>query len=164
MPYELHPDLPAEGRAIQEGGRLSATLEDIGRQCAAVGMDFVPPRHVPNSRRALATAEVVRATAPECFAAFDEAVFRAYFVDGRDIADGRVLNQLVTDAGARADEVSALVDAGHGVDAVDASKTTAHEYGVTATPAWLFDSGFVLPGVQPPELFERVVKRLGDRN
>jgi predicted DsbA family dithiol-disulfide isomerase len=36
----------------------------------------------------------------------------------------------------------------------------ARELGIAATPAWSFGNSFVVPGVQPRELFERVVSRL----
>jgi predicted DsbA family dithiol-disulfide isomerase len=36
----------------------------------------------------------------------------------------------------------------------------AHEHGIAATPAWLFGEDFVLPGVQPIALYERIVTRL----
>ena len=37
---------------------------------------------------------------------------------------------------------------------------TAREHGVTATPAWLVDGAFVIPGVQPAETIERWVRLL----
>jgi len=45
------------------------------------------------------------------------------------------------------------------VESIDA----ARELGIAATPAWLFGDSFVVPGVQPRELFERVVSRLRAR-
>jgi len=165
MPYELHPELPAGGRAVRADGRLGRVHLAIGRECEDVGLPFRPPTRVPNSRRALETAEVVRALDPPAFEALDAALFAAHFVEGEDIGDPDVLDQLVTAAGGRsglvpADDVRTLVDDGAGRVAVAASMTTAHDHGIAATPAWLFGGGFVLPGVQPRELFERVVTRL----
>lgn len=162
-PYELHPDLPPTGRPVRPGGRMTRVYESIGAECAAVGMPFRPPTHVPNSRRALETAEVVRALEPTAFDAFDAALFTAHFVDGDDIGDPDVLDALVAATGPAAAEVRARVDRGEGSATVAASISNAHEHGVAATPAWLFGSDgaeLVLPGVQPRELFERVVARL----
>ena len=166
QPYELHPELPPEGRTARPDGRLARVYESIGEECADVGMPFRPPVLVPNSRRALETAEVVRAIAPEAFVALDAALFAAHFVEGRDIGDLDVLDALVSEAGAPAADVRARVDKGEGHAAVAASVSRAHDHGIAATPAWLFGSdgdGFVLPGVQPRELFERVVVRLSGR-
>jgi predicted DsbA family dithiol-disulfide isomerase len=132
----------------------------IGREREEAGMPFRPPTHVPNSRRALETAEVVRALDPVAFLALDAALFATHFVAGEDIGDPDVLDQLVSGSGARSGEVRTLVDNGAGREALVASMSTAHEHGIAATPAWLFPGDFVLPGVQPRELFERVVARL----
>jgi predicted DsbA family dithiol-disulfide isomerase len=159
MPYELHPELPPEGRAVKPGGRLVAVLADIGRQCAEVGLPFEAPAHTPNSRRALETAEVVRRLRPDAFGAVDQALFEAHFVHGLDIGDADVLDQLVTAAGAPAPAVRAATDEGAGRAAVAASMDDARDHGVAGTPAWLFGD-LVLPGAQPRALFERVVTRL----
>ena len=160
MPYELHPDLPPEGRAVRADGRLGHVHLAIARECEEVGMPFRPPTHVPNSRRALETAEVVRMIDPVAFDALDAALFAAHFVDGMDIGDPDVLDQLVGNAGARSDEVRTRVEDGGGEAAVATSMATAHDHGIAATPGWLFQGELVLSGVQPRELFERVIARL----
>ncbi len=164
MPYELHPDLPLTGRAVRPDGRLSAVHAEIARLCAEVDMPFVPPTRVPNSRRALATAEVVRAEDPDRYDAIDAALFRAHFVDGLDIGDADVIDGLLRDAGVDAGDVRGRVDQGDGFDAVSASVRLAHEHGVAATPAWLFGDDLVIPGAQPRALFERIVARLRARS
>ena len=162
MPYELHPELPAAGRPVKPDGRLAAVYADIGRQCAEVGLAFETPTHVPNSRRALETAEVVRELHPEAFTALDTALFEAHFVHGLDIGDIDVLDELVTAAGAPAPAVRAATDQGAGQAAVAASMDDARDHGVAGTPAWLFGD-LVLPGAQPRALFERVVTRLREQ-
>src|SRR5439155_9345520 len=160
---ELHPDIPRAGRALRPNGRLALVHADIARQCADVDLPFRAPTKVPNSRRALETAEVVRSVDATAFAVLDSALFRSHFVDGDDIGDTEVLDHLVTDAGASASEIRGLVDRGAGGEAVTASMRAAHEHGVAATPAWLFDEELGIPGAQPRELFERIVARLRTR-
>ena len=163
QPFELHPDLPPEGRPVKPNGRLAAAYGAIGRECEAIGMPFRAPTHVPNSRRALETAEVVRQRWPASFPALDAALFDAHFVSGGDIGDPDVLTTLVNQTGAPSREVSAALEAGEGRVAVTASMEAARDLGIAATPAWLFGETFVVPGVQPRELFERVVSRLRAR-
>lgn len=163
MPYELHPEIPSDGRAVRPDGRLSRLYDDIARQCDEVGLAFRPPQHVPNSRHALETAAVVQAHAPEHFDAVDDALFAAHFVDGLDIGDRDVVDQVVAGAGASAHDIAALVDRGDGASAVASSMRTARDHGVAATPAWLFGDELVIPGAQPRELFERIVARLRAR-
>jgi len=163
LPFELHPDLAPSGRPVKATGRLAAVYASIEQECDALSMPFRAPTHVPNSRRALETAELVRLRWPEAFTAVDDALFEAHFVRGLDIGDSDVLRTLMKDAGAPATEVSAALAAGDGLRAVDASIDAARELGIAATPAWLFGDSFVVPGVQPRELFERVVSRLRAR-
>jgi len=166
MPYELHPEIPPEGRSHRPDGRLAQVYAGIAEECATVGLPFRAPARTPNSRRALSTAEVVRRLAPAQFPAIDDALFRAHFVEGRDLGDGAVLDEIVASGGLSPDEVRAAVDGGEGQAAVTASMVRAHANGVAATPAWLFGpdgEGLVLPGVQPRELYERIVTRLRAR-
>ncbi|MEY2431039.1 MAG: hypothetical protein QOC92_764 [Acidimicrobiaceae bacterium] len=164
MPYELHPELPREGRTVRPHGRLGQVYADIARQCAEVGMPFRAPTHVPNSRRALETVEVIRDQFPTSFQALDAALFAAHFVDGTDIGDPDVLDRLVERSGASAATIREMVDEGAGRQAVVTSMALAHDHGIAATPAWLFGEEFVLPGAQPRELFTRVVTRLRARS
>jgi len=163
LPFELHPGLPPSGRVVRPHGRLSEVYSAIEHECAGVGLPFRAPTHVPNSRRALETAELVRLRWPASFRALDDALFEAHFVTGQDIGDRDVLMSLVAQAGASPAAVAAALDAGQGDEAVRASIDAARDHGIVATPAWLFNESFVVPGVQPREFFERVISRLRAR-
>jgi len=163
LPFELHPELPATGRTVRPDGRLAAVHELIARECAAVGLPFRAPQRIPNSRRALEVAAAARVVFPDAFAALDAALFAAHFVEGRAIDDDQVLAALVEAAGAPWDAVAAAVDEGVGRAAAAASMAIASEHNITGTPAWLFEEQLVVPGVQPRELFARVVTRLRAR-
>ncbi|MEZ5141401.1 MAG: hypothetical protein R2726_02615 [Acidimicrobiales bacterium] len=52
----------------------------------------------PNSRRALETSEIVRLRRPDAFARADEGLSRAHWVDGRDLGDLSVLDEIVAAA------------------------------------------------------------------
>jgi predicted DsbA family dithiol-disulfide isomerase len=145
LPFELHPRVPEEG--IPNTRRYSA----VAAECEAVGLPFRPPTRVPNTRRVLAAAEWVRRREPESFDMLHAALFRASFVDGLDLGDPAVLASLL-----RVD-----VDFEEGSAWVDESMAQARDVDVFATPAWLFDSGVVIAGVQPRAFFERIVARSG---
>jgi predicted DsbA family dithiol-disulfide isomerase len=164
LPYDLHPEVPAEGRPVRSTGRLAAVFDHIGAECDSAGIDFRPPARTPNTRRALETAELVRLIAPAAFPAVDEAFFRAHWVDGLDLGDPNLIDQLVTSAGAPVDEVTERRAEGEGGRSLERSMTQAREHGITATPAWLIDGTFVIPGVQPVETMQRWVGRLQERS
>lgn len=163
LPYELHPEIPREGRdlrAARPGGRSDTLYSRIEAECAEVGLPFRRPTRVPNSRLALEVAEHVRLHQPAAFDALDAALFRAHFVDGWAIDDPAVLDTLLTEAGADADAVLAAAGDGRTRAAVDESMAAALEEGVAGTPAYLIDGRLLLPGLQPRELYERIVKKM----
>lgn len=165
LPYELHPRIPTEGITLRErwGDRYEgavAMYRRIEEECEAVGLPFRRPERIPNTRRVLETAELVRRHAPGAFSALDHALFEAHFVEGRFLGDPDVLDELVAAAGADAAAVREAVEDGAMHDAVAESMSAAVEAGVTGTPAWLLDERLLIPGVLPRHLFERAVSRL----
>jgi predicted DsbA family dithiol-disulfide isomerase len=162
-PFELHPEIPTEGRRVEPGGRLSAVYERIGKECAAVGLPFRPPDHVANTRVALEWSEGVAACDLDRHPAVVAALMAASFADGLDVGDVDVVRGVISEVGVDVDAVAATVERGGARASVDRSMDDAREIGVAATPAWRFPSGFVLPGVQPREQVERWARRLAAR-
>jgi len=158
-PYELHPDIPREGRRVRDGGRLAAVFDAIASECEEIGRPFAAPTRIPNTNRALRALELVRAMAPEAHEALEEALYRATWVEGLAIDDPDVLDGLIGLAGAPNKDVRASLDGGGGSAELATSMAEAHRAGVAATPAWAFGE-FVLPGVQPRALYERIVSKL----
>jgi predicted DsbA family dithiol-disulfide isomerase len=161
--FDLHPETPPEGRQVRPGGRLESVLARIGRECADAGLPFVVPGRLPRSRLALETAEVVRTAHPSALTALDARLFRAVFVEGGDISDPGVVHDLVTAAGAPADEVAAAVADGVGTRALEAAMAEAREAGVAATPSWLVDGALLIPGALPRDQIRRWVERMRAR-
>jgi predicted DsbA family dithiol-disulfide isomerase len=163
LPFELHPETPPEGRPLRPGGRRAAAFAAVGAECRAVGLPFVVPPRSPNTRRALEAAEEVRRRQPEVFQPVRRSFFAAHFVEGRDLGDAAVVDDLLAAAGADADAVRHAVDRGDAAGAVDEARARAVEVGVTGAPALLVGDDLLVPGVQPRESLTRWVERLGAR-
>ncbi len=160
--YELHPEIPPEGRRVRRDGRLAPTFERIEQECEAVGMPFRRPERMPNTRRALATAEWVRSEHPDAFDELHRELFAAHFVHGSPLDDPDLLDELTSGAGAPADEVRRAVEDGRAGALVDASMREAREHGITATPSWLLGE-LVVPGIPEPATLRRWVGRMAER-
>lgn len=163
LPYELHPNIPLQGRALQPGGRRAEVYDYIAEQCRDVGLPFNSPAHAPNTHRALLTAEYVRTHAPHCFRVLDDSMFEAVFVHGRDLGDPAVVDELVATAGADPVATRAAVEAGALDEALASSIAQAQDRGVLGTPAWLLDGRLLIPGVQDPETVRILVERARTR-
>ena len=80
--------------------------------------------------------------------AFHDAVFRAYFADGRNIADVNILTDVATSVGLDAKEAHDMLAARTFKEAVDTDWARAYESRVTAVPTFLMN-GQTLVGAQP---------------
>jgi predicted DsbA family dithiol-disulfide isomerase len=85
--------------------------------------------------------------------AFHDAVFRAYFADGRNIADVNILADVAAAVGLDAGEAHAMLAARTFKAAVDTDWARAYESRVTAVPTFLM-SGQTLVGAQPFNVLE----------
>ena len=168
LPYELHPEIPVGGISLEErwGSRYreaSAMYDRIEAECEKAGLPFRRPARVPNTRRALQTAEWVRRHHAEAFDTLERSLFHAHFVDNRPLDDPDVLDELVMAAGTDAHAARQAVEAGAMDAALRESMDAAIDANVTGTPAWLLDGRLLVPGAQPRDLFEIWVARLRER-
>lgn len=158
----LKPEMPPEGielplwyRAGRERLEASERLKVRARE---VGLPFKSPAHVPNSRRALEATEYANSVGRG--SEFHHAVFRQYFVEGRDISDWEVLRQAALGAGIDADEMQRRTDSGEFASAVTEQDAAARKVGVKAAPTYIINDEVMISGAQRDEVFEDVIARL----
>jgi predicted DsbA family dithiol-disulfide isomerase len=114
---------------------------------------------VPNSRRSLMLGELARERG--VLDALHPRLFAAYWAQGRDIGDERVLIEEGTAVGLAEEEiVDALAD-GRYLPTIEQQTRTALELGAGGVPAWLIDRRALVPGAQPHEVFAQLLERLG---
>lgn len=164
LPYELHPEIPREGRVVRPDGRLRTTFDRLEAACDEADMPFRRPTRMPNTRRALETAEWVRRHEPDAFADVHRGFFNAHFVTGDPIDDANVIDDIVAAGGADAAVVRRSVDAGKATPFVDESMAEARAAGITSTPTWLVGGRLTIPGALDPDTVTRWVSRLIQRD
>ncbi|MFC6989660.1 DsbA family protein [Haloplanus sp. GCM10025708] len=96
-------------------------------------------------------------TYPDRWRAFDEAVFDALWVDGRDVGDIDVLADLASDVGLDGDELRAAVDDADRRDRVFARFREAREFGITGVPTFVYGD-HAARGAVPPEQLASLVE------
>jgi predicted DsbA family dithiol-disulfide isomerase len=149
----LHPDTPPEGApkpfSDEQWPAVERRLRTLARQ---VGLPIEPPRRNVNSRLALETGELVRARAgDESSAAFHHAVSRAFFVDGADIADLRVIADHAAPFRISEDDIRAAWASHAYAGAIDASMRAAGAAGVTGVPAFGWPGSHAVSGMMEPQ-------------
>ncbi len=88
------------------------------------------------------------------------ALFKAYFVDGRDIGDRAVLLDIAETTGLDRAMTERLFETEADADDIRARDSHARERGVTGVPTFVIGNQHVVPGAQPPELWDRVIDEL----
>jgi predicted DsbA family dithiol-disulfide isomerase len=165
LPLEIHPEIPVGGLSLAERwgaryGEAMAMYERIEAECAAAGFTFRRPARVPNTHRALATAEWVRQHQPETFDRLERLMFEAQFVDNVPLDDPDVVDGLVNAAGADAAEARRAVEADELESDLRAARVLAGSLGVRATPTWLLARRTIVSGARPRDVFREAVSRL----
>ena len=121
--------------------------------------DFVQREHVPNTRRALAVAEVAREEGK--LEEFRQRAMDAHWRDGRNIEDDGVLRDLARGAGLSADAVERSKDAEY-LRRVDAIREEANAIGIHGIPTFVLGR-YRISGAQPYEAFALLAQKAGAR-
>jgi predicted DsbA family dithiol-disulfide isomerase len=94
---------------------------------------------------------------PDRWLVFDEAIFEALWVDGRDIGGVDVLAELADDVGLDGDEIRTAVADEQRRERLHDRFTKAQQDGVTGVPTFVYE-GYSARGAVPPEQLERLVE------
>jgi predicted DsbA family dithiol-disulfide isomerase len=161
--FPLHPETPLEGRSMAEvyAGRNidpEAMYQRMKKLMDAEGLPYGRRTHTYNSRLAQELGKWAD-TQPGGEAIHD-ALYKAYFVEARNIGDPELLIGLAAAAGLPAEEAGAVLAERRFKDAVDADWALSHRYGVTGVPTFVA-GGYGVVGAQPFETLEQLLDRTG---
>lgn len=166
-PYELNPTLPAGGmdRATYCERKFGSVeyarqlYDNVAANAASDGLAMAVDRiaRTPNTRAAHRL--IAFAQAHDAQDAVVDALFAAYFVDGRDVGDPDVLLSVATAAGLPRDDVRALLADPSGDAAIEAQEREAQDMGVSGVPAFLFNGRLLFSGAQDPVTVRLAIER-----
>ncbi|SNR57593.1 DSBA-like thioredoxin domain-containing protein [Halorubrum vacuolatum] len=94
---------------------------------------------------------------PEQWLAFDEAIFEALWIDGRDISDVDVLADIADVSGLDGDEIRTAIADGQLRDRLRDQFSEAQQDGVTGVPTFVYE-GYAARGAVPPEQLKRLIE------
>jgi predicted DsbA family dithiol-disulfide isomerase len=161
--FPLHPDTPAEGREMagfyaQRGLDPEAMYQRMKTLMDAEGLPYGKRTHSYNSRLAQELGKWAD-TQPGGEAIHD-ALYRAYFVDSRNIGDPDILVEIAEAVGLDGAEARKVIAERRFKDAVDADWAKSHAYGVTGVPTFVA-ARYGVVGAQPYEALAQLVERAG---
>ena len=161
--FPLHPDTPDEGRSLEQlfAGRcldIEAAQTRLAGLMAEEGLPYGQRTMTYNSRLAQELAKW--AETRDGGAAIHDALYQAYFVDGRNIAQIDNLMAVVRQLGLPEDEAREMLASRRFRAAVDADWERCRDFGITAVPTFVVGNDAVV-GAQPYETLESLVVRAG---
>ena len=170
QPFELNPDMVPQGEDIAEhiAGKYGASpqqfahsQEMIRERGAALGFRFDMERRTRiyntfDAHRLLHWAGIEGRQLE-----LKQALFRAYFGAGADVADHEVLAQLATEAGLDPAGAREVLAADRYAAEVRAREQFYCSQGINAVPAIIINDRHLIEGGQPVAVFEQVLRKLG---
>ena len=150
--FPLHPETPAEGKPRAANPARDARMKAMMEQ---EGLPYNSGRAMTyNSRLAQELAKWAESKGKGY--EIHDPLFRAFFVDVKNIGDATVLAQIAASIGLPRDEAIEALTSRSFKTAVDADWRRSAELRVTAVPTFVVDP-YALVGAQPYEELEKLV-------
>lgn len=170
--YQLDPRAGSEPSDLRRSierkygpGGFDAMVQRLVPLGAAEGIDYrfddALRVNTLDAHRLLAWA--LATAGPEGQDRLQEALFRAYFEQGANVADHGVLARLAESAGLDRGEAAEVLATGAHADDVAADLAGAREREVTGVPAFVVEDRFLIPGAQEVDTMVAVLERARER-
>ncbi|HEY3519572.1 MAG TPA: DsbA family oxidoreductase [Rhodanobacteraceae bacterium] len=174
QPFELNPGLSSEGEDAGEHimrkyrideAQMDANRAQIRERAAALGFAYNVHRgsrvwNTFDAHRLLHWAELQdSARALE----LKQALLCAYFSEGENVSDREVLVRVAKDVGLDADQARRVLDGGEYAAEVRAQERRFQQAGIHSVPATIVNNAYLIPGGQPPEVFERALREIAGK-
>ena len=169
QPFELNPDLGAEGEDIGEhlARKYGATAEQLERNREAIrargaelGFAFNTRDRIWNTfdaHRLLHWAGLQDAARER---ALKHALLRAYFTDGENISSHDALTRIAIQTGLDAEGVASVLASDDYADVVREREALHAQHGIHSVPAVIINDRYLISGGQPVEVFEGALRSI----
>ena len=167
LPFELNPDMPAEGITRAEyrmrkfgperAAELDRSMTETGRE---VGIDFAFDRMQRTPSTKLAHRLIWEAGRQGRQNEIVNRLFRAYFEEAQDIGEAAVLTKLAGEAGLDAAGVAQALDGTESLDAVVELAEQGRSMGIQGVPFFILLGKYGVSGAQPPEFWHEALPKI----
>ena len=165
-PFQLNPDMPAGGMdrrtyleakfGGQEGAVKAYAPVAEHAEKAGAKINFDAMQVTPNTIDAHRLIHWAGIEQRQSLVV--DLLFKAYFVDGRDIGDHEVLADIADTAEMDAAMVAKLLASDADTDDIRARDAHSRKMGVNSVPTFIVGQKHAVPGAQPPEMWVGVIK------
>ena len=161
--FPLHPETPDDGLTLEElfAGKpinIKKAMTRLKQVADELGLPLGERKKSYNSRLAQELAKWAESEGKGD--PFHESVFRAYFVDGKNISRVDELVALAKSAGLPGKNARSVLELRSFRETVDCDWKRSHALGITGVPTFLVDDQATV-GFQPYEELERFLESCG---
>ena len=161
--FPLHPETPEEGFTLEElfAGRsidIKEILDRLRKVADELGLPLALRKKTYNSRLAQELAKWAESKGKGDW--FHEALFRAYFAEGKNIGKVEELVMLAKSIGLPEKEARSVLELRSFKEAVDSDWSRSRALGITAVPTFMADHQEVV-GFRSYEVLERFLRACG---
>ena len=167
--FELNPQMPPEGQDLREHlaqkyGTTPDQSQKARQRLSAIGASLGFRFNYSDEMKMVNTFRAHQllhwAAERDCQTALKEALFTAFFTDGKDVSDPQVLADVCATVGMCRDEaLSVLADARY-AKAVRDDQRRWVEQGIQAVPTFVVNDQYMVQGAQEAEAFGRMLDKL----
>ncbi|MEK0326049.1 MAG: DsbA family protein, partial [Nitrosopumilus sp.] len=151
-------ETPPDGSDLASLGFNEATVAAISSQVRNLSEDadlkLNLPSRISNSRLALQIAEFAKEKGK--FKEYHEAVFRAYWQEGKDIGHKEQLFSLAVQVGLDIEELESYLESGKAADQLSQHLQEVRDYGISGVPTFVIGNKIVV-GVPPYVVLEKML-------
>ncbi len=169
QPFELNPQMDAQGEDVAEhiarkygssAEQLARNQEMIRARGAELGFEFAlgQRKRIYNTFDAHRLLHWAEGTGKQ--EALKNALFTAYFTEGRNPSDPAVLESVATKVGLDAQRVREILASNEYADEVRARERWYLDRGIHAVPAVILNERYLIQGGQPVEVFEAALRKV----
>ena len=169
--YELSPDEPKTSNKLMRQNlaeKYNMSLEEaknmtdnVSVQAKSVGLNYdfenMKTANTFNAHRLAKLAEKEGRIAEVA-----ENLLHAYFIEGEQIGDEKVLAQIATDAGISLERVQAMLESDEFSADVKADIAEARQVGVQGVPFFVINRKYAISGAQPTDTFADALRKVAE--
>lgn len=170
-PFELNPDMPAEGEGLADHVRRkygaspeqsAANRSHIVDRAAEVGftIGFRPEGRIWNTFDAHRLLHWAQGQGDGAQHRLKMALFGAYFTDGKNVADASTLLDAAEAAGLDREAAAAILAGDSFAEEVRGEENYWRREGINAVPAVIINGKYMISGGHPPAAFEKALRRI----
>ncbi len=171
-PFQLNPTMPLDGMdrfaylkakfgSLEAFGQMKEQLLAAGEE-EQIPFAFEKIQRTPNtfSAHRLVWHAAQQGKQDEVV----EALFRAYFLEGKNIGDLKTLAHVAVEAGLDRTETEEFLASDKGVTEVKMEEAVGHRLGISGVPYFVINGTVAISGAQPSDIFVSAIGQAGKQH